>query len=114
MPFDRSFSDTEPDGLMPDHPSVPGSSPSVPGGLPSLTKQATNFAAAVGRMAAAWLKGGRVLADEETRASRVAICETCEYRRGKRCGLCGCALFRRILSKPALETERGRCPKNKW
>jgi hypothetical protein len=45
---------------------------------------------------------------QEERDKRQSICETCEHRKEKRCGLCGCFLI--LLRKIKLS----KCPANKW
>jgi topoisomerase IA-like protein len=45
---------------------------------------------------------------EEEKHSRLAVCETCEFREGKRCGKCGC-----YLEKKASWSSES-CPENKW
>ncbi len=52
-----------------------------------------------------WLVGRRY-------SERLEICESCDRRNGNRCGLCGCVLAGRLLSKARLESES--CPLKNW
>jgi len=45
---------------------------------------------------------------EETAKERMAICDACEWKRGTRCGKCGCFL---VLKTRCLSCE---CPIQKW
>jgi hypothetical protein len=47
-------------------------------------------------------------ASAETKAARLAICQTCTAAGQGTCGLCGCVL----TAKAAIQTER--CPAGKW
>lgn len=44
----------------------------------------------------------------EEKQSRLAICETCEFREDKKCGKCGCYL----IKKTSWSSES--CPEKKW
>lgn len=50
--------------------------------------------------------GDRVSVDKYN--TRMSICDTCTYRCGTKCGVCGCYLTK----KAKWSTES--CPKNKW
>lgn len=51
-----------------------------------------------------WFKGSNTVVAR----SRMRICRPCQYRKGVRCGECGCLL----LAKTRLPDEE--CPRNKW
>ena len=84
--------------------------------IASLASQAGNLAKAGGRAARALLTPGtRLLATQEVRESRQAVCSSCPLRvpAGKlipadRCSSCGCVL----AAKVRLATES--CPEGKW
>jgi len=52
------------------------------------------------------LWGEEVTADEKK--ARLAVCEPCEFREDKKCGICGC-----YLEKKASWSSES-CPENKW
>jgi hypothetical protein len=45
---------------------------------------------------------------EYTATGRMIICKGCEYRKGNRCGKCGCFLEAKTRAKTA------KCPEGKW
>ena len=72
--------------------------------FPSVTIQAGNAIAAIGRAANAALHGQQVLVDTETKAARLARCNSCRHLKDQRCVLCGCF----VDAKAAVATEE--CP----
>jgi hypothetical protein len=76
--------------------------------MPPVTEQVKNLTQAVARAVGALVTGNQVIADEETRRNRIAICEGCEMLQGWRCSKCGCS----TAAKVALQTEK--CPMAKW
>ena len=49
-----------------------------------------------------------IICDSEEQQRRRSICESCEHKNGKRCGLCGCFLYG--ISKLKYKD----CPAGKW
>jgi hypothetical protein len=76
--------------------------------MPPVTEQVKNLTQAVTRAVGALVTGNQVIADEETRRNRIAICEGCEMLQGWSCSKCGCS----TPAKVALQTEK--CPMAKW
>lgn len=81
-----------------------------PTAYPSWGEQAANFAGAVGRAAAAAVRGEDVLVPDAEYEERLATCRACEFfdAGAGRCRACGCI----TVAKARLATER--CPKRKW
>jgi hypothetical protein len=46
--------------------------------------------------------------NEELYKQRLSLCNSCDYREDKKCGVCGCSI--KLKTKWTSET----CPKNKW
>jgi hypothetical protein len=76
--------------------------------MPSVAKQAANLTEAVANVLTSLVRGGKVLADKETRDARIAICEQCPSLVNNRCVKCGCY----TAAKVAIQTEK--CPIEKW
>jgi hypothetical protein len=54
------------------------------------------------------LTGHPIYAPEQMVAARNTVCDSCEYRRGRRCAGCSCNIY-------SLTRIRGsKCPKEKW
>jgi len=77
---------------------------------PSLAAQASGALGAIGRVAAATLRGEKVAVDRAEQGRRLEICRQCpEFDPGPtRCRKCGCSL----PLKARLETEH--CPLGEW
>jgi len=45
---------------------------------------------------------------EKMALERGAVCAECEFRKGDRCGACGCFIIAKVRA------PRVRCPKSKW
>jgi hypothetical protein len=82
--------------------------PPPPPKMPPVTRQMLNLGEAVGQAVKAFVTGEQVIADEETRKERIAICEDCDQLSGARCAKCGCYTNKKII----LQTEK--CPIGKW
>ena len=82
--------------------------PPPPPKMPSVPQQMLNLTQAVGRAVKAFATGEQVIADEELRKERIAICEGCDQLSGARCAKCGCYTNKKII----LQTES--CPIGKW
>jgi hypothetical protein len=74
--------------------------------FPPLATQAANLAGTVARFVAS----GGELATPEERARRLAICEGCEFFKGRRCVKCGC----RLRAKVAMASEHCPLDPPKW
>ena len=72
--------------------------------LPSNWQMLKNFIKAVFKHVSS---GGKKVSKGEY-AERLSICYTCDYRKGNRCGACGCF----IETKAAWKTSG--CPHKKW
>jgi hypothetical protein len=51
--------------------------------------------------------------------TRLSICDVCEFRKGKQCGVCGCELdFKaRLATNPTkigYKKTQNKCPKGRW
>ena len=84
--------------------SPPPPPPPEPKKAPSLLQQGWNFASAVGD----YVKSGGAKVTEEEYADRLKECDTCEWRRDKRCMKCGCF----VATKASWASAD--CPIGKW
>ena len=71
---------------------------------PNIISQAWSFTKAVSKYVANGLENVK----PSVYKKRLKICDACEYREGKRCGICGCMLH----AKAKWKTEN--CPKKLW
>jgi hypothetical protein len=76
----------------------------APSDFPPLHRQAWNLA----RSLASFVADGCTTVAKEQYQCRLAICDTCDQRRGNRCLVCGCRLSLKALGR-AFE-----CPLGKW
>ena len=72
--------------------------------MPSLPKQAWNLATSL----AAFVADGCKLVTAEEYAARLAVCDSCEFRRKTRCLKCGCRLALKAKGRAF------KCPEDKW
>lgn len=78
------------------------------GGKPSLRKQAAGIARALGGVVADVVAGRKPTVTDDVRKARLAICQSCSLRNGKRCGLCGCFL------SAITWLNQDKCEAGKW
>jgi hypothetical protein len=50
----------------------------------------------------------RQYVDEDTASARMDICRICPHLHGKRCGVCGCHMDKKIILRSS------KCPLDKW
>ena len=81
-----------------------------PQNFPSLHQEVLNLASAVARAAVSLVTTGKVIAPEEVRKTRIAICEQCDQLKVNRCLKCGCY----TAAKVALATEKCPYEPPKW
>jgi hypothetical protein len=73
--------------------------------LPPLTRQILDFAKTMYQTAKA--PRGRRLTTHEERMKRINACEKCEFRNGKRCGVCGCSVWGiSVINKKRCKKEK--------
>lgn len=88
--------------------------------MPDSLTMAANATSAIGRVAGAVILGKPVVACDDVKTARLAVCAQCEHmtRWAKdetfmRCTMCGCWLNgKKGLAKVEYLTEK--CPLNKW
>lgn len=54
------------------------------------------------------------LASKETIASRLSICDSCEFFKNDTCEQCGCAMMRNKNYVGKILKQDAQCPINKW
>ena len=72
--------------------------------MPSLFQKAKNFFKAL----FIHIKTGMNKVSGRVYMKRLEICNSCEFKRGDRCGKCGCLLF------PKAKWKTSECPIKKW
>lgn len=83
---------------------VPPDPDSLISGEPTFFQMVWNVSSSL----AAFVSDGAKLVDEETYASRLEVCDSCDHRSGNRCGSCGCLLSLKAAGR-AFD-----CPLGKW
>ena len=73
-------------------------------GMPPIHRQAWNLATSL----AAFVSDGLRFVDADEYAARLAACEACDRRRGRRCLECGCRIDMKARGRAF------RCPLGKW
>jgi len=72
--------------------------------MPSITKQAWNFTKSLTK----YVKSGMHDAGKEVFEQRIAVCNTCPWRKDEKCSKCGC--FIDVKAKWGTST----CPDDRW
>lgn len=76
--------------------------------FPSIGKQVKNLAFSFTNVVSEAFKTGKVIASKELIQTRMAKCNSCEFRYSDRCSECGCVLAYKV----GLQAEK--CPRGKW